>query len=299
MGDSTGTCGEWKDNDNLDPPGVQLDLLQAIVGNVSSSTPVVVVLIHGRTYTFGAYNNNAVLKDISLLFSAWRPGEKGGEAIRDVVMGDVQNSGRLAQNWPRSVGDINSGSSPWLQEIRGKWIANKKSTPDLDGRIYDTYQNQEAMFKQITDPLFALGYGLSNGGCDLTEIKYSGLKASVVNKGKSQSDDSVVLRVTLNGMNNCKSDLIDVVQVYLVDPPMINMDTNMPILVRYWKRLVGFSKVTFTAGKSTDVSIDVRFDDIAIYVDEEFEKFELVSGEYTVRVGNSSRTDAMTATVNI
>eukprot|EP00481_Brizalina_sp_1-RS-2013_P001854 TRINITY_DN4768_c0_g1_i1.p1 TRINITY_DN4768_c0_g1~~TRINITY_DN4768_c0_g1_i1.p1 ORF type:complete len:126 (+),score=18.22 TRINITY_DN4768_c0_g1_i1:56-433(+) len=73
-------------------------------------------------------------------------------------------------------------------------------------------------------------------------------------------DDSIVLRVTLNGINNCKINITDVVQVYLVDPPMINMDISMPILVRYWKRLIGFQKITLQPSKNTQISIDVRFD---------------------------------------
>jgi len=83
----------------------------------------------------------------------------------------------------------------------------------------------------------------------------------------------------------------------LVDPPMLNMDVNMPILVRYWKRLIGFEKVTFGASETRKISVDIRFDDVAIYVDEKFEKFELVPGEYQVRMGNSSRTDSLTTSV--
>lgn len=195
LGDSLNTCGEWKDNNDLDPPGLQLRLLQDVVGNISANVPVVVVLIHARTYTFGASDNNAILEHIDLLFSAWRPGEKGGEALRDVIMGDVENSGRLAQHWPRSVGDVNSGSSPFLQEVRAKWVANERSTPDLDGRVYDSYQNQQALFNQVTDPLFALGFGLSNSGCALSAIAFSALKVQVLNNNALQTDDSIVLQV--------------------------------------------------------------------------------------------------------
>lgn len=105
------------------------------------------------------------------------------------------------------------------------------------------------------------------------------------------------MQVTLNGTNRCQTSITDVVQVYVVDPSMLSMDQSMPILVRYWKRLVAFRKLVFQPGQSTAIQVDVRFDDIAIYVDEAMEKFQLVAGEYTVRVGNSSRTDSLTATV--
>ena len=75
IGDSDGTCGEWKDNDKLDAPGKQQYLLEMVANNLTNtSIPLLVVLIHGRTFTFGAYNNNEILKKIDLLYSAWRPG---------------------------------------------------------------------------------------------------------------------------------------------------------------------------------------------------------------------------------
>ena len=221
-----------------------------------------------------------------------------GPALRDVIMGDAENSGRLAQNWPKIVGDVNSGSSPWLQEVRGKWVANSRGKPDPDGRIYDSYQNEKSYYGEETEPLFALGYGLSNTGCT-SQFAYSNLKVKVVNNKAVQNDSSIVMTVTANVVNNCKVSATDVFQVYLVDPPMLNMDSSAPILVRYWKRLIGFEKFQLDAGKSTTLSVDVRFDDVAIYIDSQFMKFELVSGEYTVRVGQSSRTDSISTTVTL
>ena len=57
-------------------------------------------------------------------------------------MGTIENTGRLPQAWVKATGDINSGAQPFLQEIRGKWKSNSRSSPDPDGRYYDTYQNE-------------------------------------------------------------------------------------------------------------------------------------------------------------
>ena len=157
------------------------------------------------------------------------------------------------------------------------------------------------MFNQITDPLFALGYGLSNSGCELNEIQYSNLKVTKVNTKSIQPDDSIVFTVSIDAINNCaaKANITDVVQIYLIDPPMLNMDSSMPILVRYWKRLIGFKKIVLEPNKQATINVDIRFDNVAIYIDAAFEKFELVKGKYTVRVGNSSRTDSMSVDVTI
>ena len=97
------------------------------------------MLIQGRQWTFGESNNNQILQTINLLYVGWRIGQMGGIAIRDAITGSAENSGRLAQNWPRKTGQIGSGSNPWLSEIRGKWVSNSVGIPDLDGRIYDSY----------------------------------------------------------------------------------------------------------------------------------------------------------------
>eukprot|EP01084_Bolivina_argentea_P287836 493945_1 len=289
-----GTCVEWGDNDNLDPPGQQLTLLNAVASALKGSNkPLILVLIHGRPFTFGANDGNAVLNDIDLFYSAWRPGQMGAEAIRDSIMGVSENSGRLAQSWPRSVGDIMSGAAPFLQEIRGKWVSNNRSPPDLDGRRYDTYQNEQNMLGQTADPLFALGYGLSNTGCNFVknQIEYTDLTVMKINNNKD-----FVFSVSLMVKNGCNVGATDVVEIYLVDPPILSMDI---VLVRYWKRIIGFQKVYVEAGGSVKVSVDIRFDDVAMFLDETYTKFEVYPGNYTVRVGPNSRADSVVAYIQL
>lgn len=52
---------------------------------------------------------------VNVVQAAWRPGEEGGTAIVNLLMGDVNPSGKLAQAWQRSAGYIHTPTSPWFQ----------------------------------------------------------------------------------------------------------------------------------------------------------------------------------------
>jgi hypothetical protein len=94
----TGTVGEGSDVDSLVLPGVQQQLLEAIV---ATGTPVVVVLTAGRPYTLGGLEGK-----VAALVMAHQGGQEGGTAIADVLTGKVEPSGRLTISFPRSVGAV-------------------------------------------------------------------------------------------------------------------------------------------------------------------------------------------------
>jgi beta-glucosidase len=94
-----GTVGEGNDVDSLDLPGVQRELVEAIV---TTGTPVVLTLLTGRPYALawaveGTGAPAAVLQ-------AFFPGEEGGSALAGVISGRVAPSGRLPVSLPRSAG---------------------------------------------------------------------------------------------------------------------------------------------------------------------------------------------------
>lgn len=92
-----------RDRDDLDPPGGQLALLRAVA---ELGKPLIVVLVNCRPMTFGAADGNALLRNVTALLAAWRPGTEGARAVVDLLFGQVEPSGRLAQNWIRSVGQV-------------------------------------------------------------------------------------------------------------------------------------------------------------------------------------------------
>ncbi len=92
----TGTVGEGSDVDTLELPGLQQELLEAIV---ATCTPVVVVLSSGRPYNLGGLEPQLAAQVMSFF-----GGQEGGRALADVLTGAVEPSGRLTLSVPRSAG---------------------------------------------------------------------------------------------------------------------------------------------------------------------------------------------------
>jgi beta-glucosidase-like glycosyl hydrolase len=95
-----GTVGEGNDADSLELPGVQRQLVEALL---ATGTPVVMVLLTGRPYAIGWALDGAGATPGAVL-QAFFPGEGGGLAVADVVTGRVNPSGRLPVSMPRSAG---------------------------------------------------------------------------------------------------------------------------------------------------------------------------------------------------
>jgi len=107
-----GTVGEGNDTQSLELPGVQRELVEALV---ATGTPVVMVAITGRPYAIGWALDGTGPRPAAVLQSFF-PGEGGGLAIADVITGLVNPSGRLPVSLPRC-----SGAEPYsyLQPILG------------------------------------------------------------------------------------------------------------------------------------------------------------------------------------
>lgn len=94
-----GTVGEGNDADSLELPGVQRQLVEAIV---ATGTPVVLVLLTGRPYALGwALDGD---KAPAAVLQAFFPGEEGAPALAALIAGDAAPSGRLPVSLPRSAG---------------------------------------------------------------------------------------------------------------------------------------------------------------------------------------------------
>ncbi|WP_050758344.1 glycoside hydrolase family 3 N-terminal domain-containing protein [Xylanimonas cellulosilytica] len=119
-----GTVGEGNDAESLDLPGVQRELVEALV---ATGKPVVMVMTLGRPYVIDWALDGEGPKPAAVIHAAF-PGEGGGLAIADVLAGTVNPSGRLPLSLPRS-----SGAQPYsyLHPMLGgpSDVTNTDSTP--------------------------------------------------------------------------------------------------------------------------------------------------------------------------
>lgn len=95
---NTGTVGEGSDADSLDLPGVQQQLLEAVV---ATGKPVVVVLMSGRPYNIGGLEDK-----VAAFVMAFAGGQQGGPALADVLCGKSDATGRLSVSVPKNVGAV-------------------------------------------------------------------------------------------------------------------------------------------------------------------------------------------------
>jgi beta-glucosidase len=145
MGERSGlskfdVSGEGRDRDDISLPGVQEELLEALL---ELGKPVVLILLNGRPLTL-----SRIVDKCAAVVEAWLPGEEGGKAVADVLFGDYNPSGRLPVTFPRSSGQI-----PLYSAMKPSSTRNYVFTE--------------------TKPLFPFGHGLS-----YTEFEYSSLKIS-------------------------------------------------------------------------------------------------------------------------
>jgi beta-xylosidase len=171
----SGTVGEGSDTDSLDLPGVQQALLKAVV---DSGTPTVVVMTGGRPYNLGGLEDR-----IAAQIMAFAPGERGGEALADLLVGRANFSGRLPLSVPKSAGAV-----PYVYNHRLK----SAGTP-------------VAYHFGCRYPFgFGLGY---------TQFQYRDL--AVVRREVSIEDGTVELEFTVE--NSGERDGTEVVQIYVRD----------------------------------------------------------------------------------
>jgi beta-glucosidase len=132
-----GTVGEGCDRDDLELPGVQRELVEAVL---ASGTPVVLVLLTGRPYAI-----DWAVARCAAVVQAFFPGEEGGTAVAGVLSGRVNPSGHLPVSLPRSA-----GAQPYTYlhpALGGNGdVTNLRSTPALPfghGLSYTTFVHSD------------------------------------------------------------------------------------------------------------------------------------------------------------
>ncbi len=221
------SCGEGRDVSDINPQGVQRELLQAIY---KTGKPVILVLVQGRPWSISWEKEN-----IPAIVEAWYPGEKGGTAITNVLFGKVNPSGRLNMSIPQSTGHIPVFYN-YVKSAKGE--SNNHGTPEKPGQDYVFSSN---------DPLFSFGFGLS-----YTSFQYENLKVSKLIFSKNEQ---VSIAVDVKNIGNMAGK--EVVQLYLGNK--VNSVSTPEMSLRR------FSKINLEPGETKTVNFTINKDDLAIW----------------------------------
>jgi beta-glucosidase len=174
------TSGESRDRSSLDLPGVQEELVGAVL---ATGTPVVLVIVAGRPC-----GSVGVLEHCAAVVMAWLPGEQGAAAIADVIAGVVNPGGKLPVSFPRSAGHIPVYYRHKLSGGRSHWKGDY-----VDGPV---------------SALYPFGHG-----CSYTTFELTVGAPAPEHVGSS---DEVTVEVTVANTGERNGD--EVVQLYTRDP---------------------------------------------------------------------------------
>ncbi|GAL89757.1 beta-glucosidase [Jejuia pallidilutea] len=217
VGSSHKTCGEGGDRADLDLYGVQNELVEAIH---KTGKPVIVVLVNGRPLSI-----NYIAENIPSVLETWYGGMRAGDAVANVLFGDVNPGGKLTMSFPRDVGQL---PVTYLER------------PDFIGSGKGKYRFSDK------SPLFPFGYGLS-----YTTFKYGEPK---LEKTSINTDGTTAVSIEVTNTGKLAGD--EVVQMYVRD--------DYASVGRYLKMLKGFKRITLKPGETKTVSFKLGFDELSI-----------------------------------
>ncbi|MGB5988989.1 MAG: glycoside hydrolase family 3 C-terminal domain-containing protein, partial [Marinifilaceae bacterium] len=209
--------------------------------------PIVMILMNGRPL--------AIEKEVKLadaVLETWYLGTRAGDAMADVLLGNVIPAGKLPITFPRNLGQV-------------PIYYNCKNT----GRPYNEKDHYTSQYMDVSNtPLFPFGYGLS-----YTEFEYSNLKLS---KYKMNAEDTI--EITASVKNTGDYDGEEVIQLYIQD--LVGSVTR-PV-----KELKGFEKVFIKKGEIKEISFKISIEDLKFYRRDM--SFGAETGDFKVYLGTNS-----------
>lgn len=234
------TYGESADRPSIDFYGRQVELVKKIC---ETGIPVVVVINNGKPL-----NNNWITEHIPAIVDVWEPGMCGGQALAEILFGEVNPSGRLPITIPQSAGHI------------PQYYYQTKS------RTYTGYGLGSS--RKDDKPAFPFGHGLS-----YTTFEYGTLQLNdtLLHEGRP-------LELSIAITNRGKRMGAETVQCYIQD--------EVSSVVTPLMLLKGFQKIWLNPGETKTVKITIPFEEFGLW--NQAMKHVVEPGGFTVMVGSSS-----------
>ena len=245
VGEPKEFSGEAASRASLDLPGRQMDLVKEVA---RVGKPTIVVLVNGRPPTIGWIADN-----VPAILEAWMSGTESGNAIADILFGDVNPGGKLPVTFPRLTGQV----PIYYNHL------NTGRPPVADSRYNSKYIDAP------WTPQFPFGFGLS----------YTQFRISNVALSATQIRPDGTVRVSAEVENVGKRAGDEVVQVYIRD---VAASIARPV-----KELKGFQRVTLQPGEKRRLEFVLGPEHLGLYNHDM--KFVVEPGEFRVMVGSNSQ----------
>ncbi|MDR3185641.1 MAG: glycoside hydrolase family 3 C-terminal domain-containing protein [Christensenellaceae bacterium] len=249
---------EGIDRKHMSLPKNQNILIEKII----SLNKTIIVILYG-----GAPVELPWINGVSGLLQMYLTGQACGDATYDILFGDVNPSGKLAETFPVKISDTPSFN----------YFPAGPATVEYRESIFVGYRYYQTIKKPV---LFPFGYGLSYTSFEYSDIKLSStsivpgekisVECSVKNIGDRAGKEIVQLYV------HCKSN-----KVFRAD-----------------RELQGFSKISLAVGETKIVSFELDFRSFAYYNIKEND-WTIESGDYHILIGASSSDIKLSAVLNI
>lgn len=244
---------ELAESEGFDRQHMRLPANQnALIHHLGQITPNIIVVLCG-----GAPVELPWIDQVKALLYMALPGQAGGRAIWDLLLGEANPSGKLAETYPLHYEDTASA----------KWFPGNRNTVEYRESLFVGYRYFDTAHQEVR---FPFGHGLS-----YTQFAYDDLALSTATL---QADEALQVAVTITNTGECVG--AEIVQVY-VHPVA-------PTIIAAEKTLQGFVKVRLQPGESTRVSVTLDRHAFAQYRVARHD-WVVERGAYDIQVGASSR----------
>ncbi len=247
---------EGHDRKQYELPYGQNELIEALV---AANPRLVYVNISGNAVAMPWANK------VPTILQAWFLGSEAGNAIADVLFGEVNPSGKLPYTWYQQLDDCGAHA---LKAFPGTWRDDYKIIDEeYKEGIYVGYRWTD---KQKIRPLFAFGHGLS----------YTTFKLGKATADKQELTGNNTITFTVPVTNTGTVAGAETIQLYISD---LKSSVERPI-----KELKAFSKVFLQPGETKQVSLTIDKSALSFYNDQT-RQWTAEPGDFKALIGTSSR----------